>query len=81
MPQKEKYDNEKPIPIAYFNGKEILTTEFLVAKQFGYLPKFQGHSELKNYFKLMPFIFSNNMFDEVFQNIDNKRDIYSIPQF
>jgi len=49
-----------------------------VAKQFGYLPKFQGHSELKEYFRLIPFVFSNNLFDEIFQNRDNKRKIYSL---
>ena len=53
------------------------STEFLVAKQFGYIEKFQGHKELKEYFRLIPFVFSNNLFDEVFQNLDNKREIYS----
>lgn len=77
MPKKEKYDKKTRYAIGMYNNKEIYSTEFLVAKQFGYLQKFQGHSELKEYFKLIPFVFSNNMFDEVFQNLDNGRDIYS----
>jgi len=77
MPKKEKYDKETRYPVAIYDNKEIFLTEFLVAKQFGYLPKFQGHGELKEYFRLLPFVFSNNMFDEIFENLDNKRDIYS----
>jgi len=77
MAKKDRYDNETPIAIGFYKNKEVLTTEFLVAKQFGYLPKFQGHSELKEYFRLIPFVFANNLFDEVFKNLDNGREIYS----
>ena len=78
MEKKERYDNDKSIVIGFYDGKEILTTEFLVAKQFGLLEKFQGHGELKYYFKLIPYIFSKNLFNEVFQNLDNERFIYSL---
>ena len=77
MPKKERYNKKTRYAVGIYNNKEIYLTEFLVAKQFGYIEKFQGHKELKNYFKLIPFVFSNNMFDEIFQNLDNGREIYS----
>jgi hypothetical protein len=41
MPKKEKYDKTKKFQIAFVDGQEIFTTEFLMAKQLGHLPKFQ----------------------------------------
>ena len=78
MPQKKKYDKNTKYAIAFLDKKDIYTTEFLIAKQFGYLPKFQGHSELKEYLRLIPFIFYFNLFDEEFQNLDNHKHIFSI---
>lgn len=79
MPRKKRYDNEKKIAISYLQGKEIYITEFLFAKQRGYIFGVQGHDDiLVEYYKLLPYIFSNFLFDEVFQNIDNKRLIYSL---
>ena len=79
MPRKKRYDNEKKIAISYLKGKEIYITEFLFAKQRGYIFGLQGHDDIfVEYYKLLPYIFSNFLFDEVFQNIDNKRLIYSL---
>ncbi len=79
MPRKKRYDNEKKIAISYLKGREICITEFLFAKQRGYIFGLQGHDDIFiEYYKLLPYIFSNFLFDEVFQNIDNKRLIYSL---
>jgi len=77
MPKKEIYDRDTKYPIGIFEDREIYLTEFLFAKQLGNIEKFQGHKELRDYFRLLPFVFCNNLFDEVFQNIDNRREIYS----
>ena len=77
MPRKEIYDRDTKYPIGIFEDREIYLTEFLFAKQLGNIEKFQGHKELRDYFRLLPFVFCNNLFDEVFQNIDNRREIYS----
>ncbi len=78
MQKKQRYDRETKYAIGLLNNKEIYLTEFLFAKQIGYLEKFQGHKEFKEYYRLLPFVFSNNLFDEVFENIQNSRALYSI---
>lgn len=78
MPKKDRYDKTTKYAIAYFKGKEIYTTEFLMAKQLGFIKKFQGHSELKEYLKIIPFVFGLGLFDEFFKNIQNKRVISSL---
>lgn len=76
---QEKYDKEVKITIAFYDGKEIYLTEFLYAKQRGLINDFRGHEEIeKNYFKLLPYLFSHNLFDETYQNLDNHRLVYSI---
>lgn len=76
---QEKYDKEVKITIASYDGKEIYLTEFLYAKQRGLINDFRGHEEIeKGYFKLLPYLFSHNLFDETYQNLDNHRLVYSI---
>lgn len=76
---QEKYDKEIKIAVANFKGKEIYLTEFLYAKQSGLINDFRGHAEIKkSYFKLLPYLFSHNLFDEIYQNLDNHRVVYSI---
>ena len=76
LPKKDKYDKHKKYAIAKLNNQEIYTTEFLMAKQLGFIDKFTGHKELTDYLKLLPYIL-NNQFDEIFQNIVNSRLLYS----
>jgi len=78
LQKKQKYNKTKKYTIAFIDNKEIFTTEFLMAKQLGYLPKFQGHSELKEYLKLIPFLFAQNYFNDIFKNINDDRIIYSL---
>jgi len=78
LPKKKRYDKLTKYAIGSIDGKDIYLTEFLVAKQFGYIDKFTGHDELKGYMKLIPYIFTYNYFDELFQNLDNNRFIYSV---
>ncbi len=78
MPKKAKYDKNKKYAIAEFKGREIYTTEFLMAKELGYIDKFQGHSELKEYLKLIPYLFANKYFNDIYKNIDNNRTIYAL---
>ena len=80
IPKKNKYDKLTKYPIAFTQNNEIFTTEFLIAKQLGYLPKFQGHSELKEYLKLIPFLFMLEVFNDIFQNIKDGRVIYSLSE-
>jgi hypothetical protein len=76
---QEKYDKEIKIAVAKCNGQEIYLTEFLYAKQRGLIRDFRGHEEIeKSYFKLLPYLFSHNLFDEIYQNLDNHRFVYSI---
>jgi len=79
MPKKEKYDKSIKYAIGAIEGKEIYLSEFLFAKQRGYIGKLQGHDDIfVEYYLLLPYVFSNFLFDEVFQNIENKRVIYSL---
>jgi len=65
--------------IGEIEGKKIYLNEFLFAKSRGWIENLQGHNDINmKYYKLLPFIFTYNLFDEIFQNIDNKRLIYSI---
>jgi len=78
LPKKKKYDKSKTYAIAKYNNKEIYITEFLIAKQLGYLEKFQGHKELKDYLKLVPLLFKYNYFNDIYQNIKDDRIIFSL---
>jgi len=78
MPKKEKYDKLTKYVIGKIDEKEIFITEFLMAKQLGFIDKFQGHSELKEYLKLVPYIFTQKNFDDIYQNINDNRTTYSI---
>jgi hypothetical protein len=78
MLKKQKYDKTTKYAIAFVDNKEIFITEFLMAKQLGLLPEFQGHSELKEYMKLIPFLFAQNYFNAIFKNIKDDRIIYSL---
>ena len=76
LPKKKIYDKETKYAIGECNGREIYTTEFLMAKQFGCIEKFQGHNELKEYIKLLPFIFSYTLFDTLYFDTKSKRNVY-----
>jgi len=78
MPKKEKYDKTTKYAIASFENKEIYITEFLMAKELGYIDKFQGHSELAEYLKLIPYLFANSYFNDVYKNINDARTIYAL---
>ncbi len=79
LQSQKRYDKEAKIKVASHNEKDIFITEFLFAKNRGMIEDLRGHGEIHiNYFRLLPFIFSHNLFDEIYQNLDNHRIIYSI---
>jgi len=77
MPKKEKYDKTTKYAIASFENKEIYITEFLYAKNRGWIQDLSGHREIvKEYLKFIPLLFGFNLFDEVLENIKDGRNIY-----
>jgi type I restriction-modification system DNA methylase subunit len=75
MPKKTRYDKETKIAVASYDGKDIYLTEFLFAKNRGYIEELRGHSEFAmNYFKLLPYIFMN--IEEVYLNLQTGRDCH-----
>ena len=79
MPKKAKYDKTTKYAIGSCDTQEIYLSEFLFAKQRGYIGKLQGHDDiLVAYYSLLPFVLNGFLFDEKFQNIKNKRVIYSL---
>jgi len=79
LPKKKIYDKETKYAIGEYDGKEIYITEFLYAKNRGWIECFVGHKEIeKEYLKIVTYLFSYNLFDEVLENIKDKRKIYVI---
>ena len=77
MPKKEKYDKTTKYAVATFEKEEIYMTEFLYAKNRGWIQDLPGDKEiLKEYLKLVPYLFCYNLFDEVLENIEDGRAIY-----
>ena len=76
MPQKEIYDKTTKYLVAEVESNQIYLSEFLFAKNRGFIANLQSHSEIdQNYFKLLPYILKES---ETYQNKDNKRIIYAI---
>jgi len=78
MPKKDKYDKTTKYAIGEIEGREIYITEFLMAKELGYIDRFQGHRELISYLKLIPFLFVNSCFHDMYKNIHDNRVIFAI---
>jgi hypothetical protein len=76
LPKKKLYDKNTKHAIGQLDGDDIFTTEFLIAKQFGYIDKFQGHKELKDYLKLLPYI--SKYYEKKYLDTKSKRIIYII---
>jgi hypothetical protein len=78
MPKKAKYDKETKYAIGEIEGEEVYVTEFLIAKNRGWIHDIVGHKEIaKEYLKLVAFILSFGLYDEVLENIKDKRKIYA----
>jgi len=75
---KDKYDKTTKYAIGEIEGREIYITEFLMAKELGYIDRFQGHRELISYLKLIPFLFVNSCFHDMYKNIHDNRVIFAI---
>jgi len=79
MPKKARYDKETRYAVGELDGQEIYISEFLYAKNRGWLKEFVGHKEIqKEYLKLIPYIFAYKLYDEVLENIKDGRKIYSV---
>jgi len=72
------YDKTTKYAIAKYEGKKIYITEFLIAKELGYIDKFQGHGELLHYLKLIPYLFACNYFNDIYKNINDERVVYAL---
>jgi len=58
LPKKEKYNKTIKYAVSNIDGQEIFLTQFLFAKQRGYIKDLKGHSEIEiGYYKLLPFLF------------------------
>ncbi len=76
---KDHYENEQAVVIACYKKRDIQITEFLFAKHRGYIKDFQGHSEIvKEYFRILPYLFCLDFFDEYLENIHNDRKLYTL---
>ena len=80
LPKKERYDKATRYAIGEIEGEEIYMTEFLMAKELGYIQKFHGHRELGEYLRLISFLLCYKIFDDRFENLDNSRTIFSIEE-
>ena len=79
MKKKDKYNKTTKYTIGKIDGKPIYLTEFLFAKQRGWIKSVQGHDDICiEYFLILPYILTYTFYDEIYQNNDNKRFIYSI---
>ncbi len=77
LQSKKYYDNETPIVIGKYKEQEIKITEFLFAKNRGYILDLKGHSEIsEEYFTLLPYLFCFDLFDEYLENINDDRNIF-----
>ncbi len=77
LPQKDKYDKTTKYAISSIGEKKIYITEFLFAKQRGYIKELRGHGEIDiNYYKLLPFIFK--YYQTKYFDTKSKRFIYMI---
>jgi len=75
--KKERYDKTTKYAIANIDGKEIYITEFLFAKQRGYINELRGHGEIEvGYYRLLPYIFQN--IQEIHLDAKNSRLAYII---
>ncbi len=75
MPKKPRYDKITKILVATVDGKDIYLTEFLFAKNRGFIEDISGHSEFDiGYFRLLPYVFMN--IEEVYLNTQTGRDCY-----
>ncbi len=81
MPKKAKYDKITKYAVGEIDGQEIYMTEFLMAKELGYIEKFQGHGELKEYLRLLPFLFSSMLFERLYYDTKSQRDVYMLDDF
>jgi len=77
LPHQKRYDRKKRFVITTIDNKELYITEFLFAKQRGYIEKYQGHTDLDlSFYKLL--IYMNKNLYIIFENSDDKRLIYGI---
>ena len=77
LPQQKRYDRDKKFTITTIDNQELYITEFLFAKQRGYIEKYQGHIDLDlSFYKLLSHI-DKNLYT-IFENSDDKRLIYGI---
>ena len=77
LPKKNHYDKTTKFAVAKINNKEIFLTEFLFAKQRGWIKDLRGHSEIDiNYYKLLPWIF--NYIQEIHYDSKSTRLAYII---
>ena len=77
LPKKNLYDKTTKYAISNIDNKDIYITEFLFAKQRGYIKDLKGHSEIDiNYYKLLPFIFK--YYKKKYLDLKSKRYIYTI---
>jgi len=77
LPKKDRYDKTTKYAISHIDNKEIYITEFLFAKQRGYIKELRGHGEIDiNYYKLLPFVFQ--YYKVKYFDTKSKRFIYTI---
>ena len=77
LPKQMRFDREKKYKILSLNGKEFYITEFLFAKQRGYIKDYIGHTDLDLlFYKLLPYVEKSLYI--VFKNSDDKRVSYGI---
>ena len=77
LKKKQKYDKTTKFAVAKINNKEVFLTEFLFAKQRGWIKDLKGHSEIDiSYYKLLPWIF--NYIQEIYLDLKTNRILYMI---
>ena len=75
MPYQKLFCKNKKYNILSIQNKEFFITEFLFAKQLGYIKNYQGHLDLDlSFYKILPFL--ENYLYIVLQNSDDKRISY-----
>jgi len=75
MSNQKLFCRNKKYSILSIQNKEFFITEFLFAKQLGYIKNYQGHLDLDLcFYKLLPFL--ENYLYIILQNSDDKRISY-----
>nr|MBL0703795.1 hypothetical protein [Sulfurospirillum sp.] len=75
LPHQKRYIKDKKLAVTTIQGKEYFITEFLFAKQRGYIKNYDGHVDLDiAFYKIIPFIESHIYI--VLENCDDKRVVY-----